>query len=147
MYGAGENRIEYRLYVRLRAADDTQDVAGRRLRVERRGQLAVARLQLREQPHILNGDDGLVGEGPEQSDLVVREPAGLATGHRDRPDGPVVAEHWHRSPASVATETSVGARGFWPSGIAVGVGDVDWPPLANRQGIPRGHLVPLARLR
>ena len=34
-------------------------------------QLAVARLQLGEQPHVLDGDDGLVGEGLEQLDLLV----------------------------------------------------------------------------
>src|SRR5262249_56836747 len=90
---------------------------------------------------------GLVGEGLEECVLFVRDAAGLATGHRDRPDRPLVAEHWHRNPASVATETSVGACGFWPSGIAVGVGDVDRSSLANGQGVPRGHLVPLARLR
>ena len=36
---------------------------------------AVARLQLREQPDVLDGDDGLVGEGLEQLDVTVREGA------------------------------------------------------------------------
>ena len=42
------DRVEHRLDVRLRAADDAQDVAGGGLRVQRRGELAVARLQLGE---------------------------------------------------------------------------------------------------
>ena len=42
------------------------------------GQLAVARLQLREQPHVLDRDDRLVGEGLEQRDLLVGEAAGLS---------------------------------------------------------------------
>ena len=34
------------------------------------GQVAVARLQLLEQPHVLDGDHGLVGEGLEERDLL-----------------------------------------------------------------------------
>jgi hypothetical protein len=61
--GAVHDRVEHRLDIRLGAADDAQDVAGGSLRVQRRGQLAVARLELGEQPHVLDGDDGLIGEG------------------------------------------------------------------------------------
>ena len=39
------------------------------------GQLAVARLQLREQAHVLDRDDGLVGEGLEERDLLLGEEA------------------------------------------------------------------------
>ena len=46
--GAGENRVEHRLDIRLRAADDAQDVAGRRLLLQRRGHVCVALLQLGE---------------------------------------------------------------------------------------------------
>ena len=54
--------------------DDAQDLAGRRLLLQRFGEVAVASLQLREQPHVLDGDDRLIGEGLEQRDLVVGEP-------------------------------------------------------------------------
>jgi hypothetical protein len=37
---AAQDRFEHRLHIRLRAADDAQDVAGGGLRVQRRGQLA-----------------------------------------------------------------------------------------------------------
>src|SRR5262249_9145699 len=47
-HGTREDRVEHRLHVCLGAADDAQDVAGRGLRVERRREFAVARLQLRE---------------------------------------------------------------------------------------------------
>ena len=47
--------------------DDAQDLAGRRLLLQRLGEFAVARLQLLEQPRVLDGDDGLVGEGLESS--------------------------------------------------------------------------------
>ncbi len=104
-------------------------------------------MQLVQQAGVLDRNDRLVGEGREQRDLVAREAAGFATGHRDRSDRPVVAEHRHRNPASVAAAPSVGARGFWPSGIGVGVGDIERRSFANGLGVPRGHLVPLARLR
>ena len=42
------------------------------------GQLAVARLELLEQPHVLDRDDRLVGEGLEERDLRVGERPGSA---------------------------------------------------------------------
>ena len=36
-------------------------------------QFCVALLELLEQPHVLDGDDGLVGEGFEQRDLLVEK--------------------------------------------------------------------------
>jgi len=63
--GAGQDGVEHRLDIRLRAADDAQDVAGGGLRVQRRRQLAVTRLQLGEQPRVLDRDHRLVGEGLE----------------------------------------------------------------------------------
>src|SRR5215468_2394297 len=83
MYGAGENRIEYRLYVRLRAADDTQDVAGRGLRVERRPQLTVARQQL---------------------DLLLRKWFDDSSCDRDRPDGSALTKHRHGQDGTEHTE-------------------------------------------
>ena len=73
--GAGYDRVEHRLDIRLRAADDAQDVAGGRLRVQRRRQLTVARLELGEQAHVLDRDHGLVGEGLEEVCLTENGPA------------------------------------------------------------------------
>ena len=56
-------RLEDRLEVERGPADHLEQLAGRRLLLQRHPQLAVARLQLLEQPHVLDGDDGLVGEG------------------------------------------------------------------------------------
>ena len=36
-------------------------------------ELAVPRLQLLEQPHVLDRDDGLVGEGLEERDLLAEK--------------------------------------------------------------------------
>jgi hypothetical protein len=48
------NRIQHWLRVHLRSGDHAQHVAGGGLRVQRRRQLAIARLELDEQPHILD---------------------------------------------------------------------------------------------
>src|SRR5262249_18026314 len=61
--GTAHDRVEHRLHVRLRTADDAQDVAGGGLPAQRRGQLTVTCLELGEQPDVLDGDDRLVGEG------------------------------------------------------------------------------------
>ena len=50
MQRAIRNGVEYRLYVGLRTTNDLQDVAGGGLLVQRGGQLAVARLELGEEP-------------------------------------------------------------------------------------------------
>ena len=47
---------------------------------------ALRSLQFLEQPHVLDGDDGLVGEGLQQSDLFVRERSDFGAANYDRPD-------------------------------------------------------------
>ena len=46
-----------------RAADDLQHLGSRRLLLQRFGEVARALMQLVEQPRVLDGDDGLIGEG------------------------------------------------------------------------------------
>ena len=72
---------------------DPQDLAGRGLLLQRLGEIAVARLQLREQPDVLDGDDGLVGEGLQQLDLLVRERPDLLRGPMMAPIGCALPEH------------------------------------------------------
>ena len=95
--GALRDRVEDRLGVGRRAGDRPQDLAGRRLLLERLGQLPVPRLELREQPHVLDRDHRLVGEGLEERDLLV--------GERPRPPSRITAmtpigaslpQHGHR---------------------------------------------------
>ena len=47
-----------------------EDLRRRRLLLQRLGQLACARLHLVEQPHVLDRDHRLVGEGLDQLDLL-----------------------------------------------------------------------------
>ena len=91
---AFHDRIEDRLNVRGRARDYPQDLA-------RCGQIAIPRLQLREEPHVLDGDHRLMGEGLEQFHLPIGKESGRGSGHDDRPDGTPVAQHWHGHEASI----------------------------------------------
>src|SRR5262245_4623134 len=59
-------------------------------------------LELLEQPHILYGDYGLVGEGLEQCDLVVGEWPGLRAAHGDGSDGVTLAHHGYAECAAKA---------------------------------------------
>ena len=74
--GALDDGVEHALEVGRRRGDDAQDLGGGGLLLQRLGDLAVALLklgvallQLREQPGVLDGDDGLVGERLQQRDL------------------------------------------------------------------------------
>src|SRR5262245_44236830 len=69
--GAFSHDLHHRLEVRWRARDDPQDLRGGRLLLESFGQLLVPRFELREQPHVLDGDHGLVGERLEKLDLLI----------------------------------------------------------------------------
>ncbi len=68
--GIFRDRIQHRLNIRRRAGDDTQDFTRRSLLLQRF-------LEFLEQPDVLDGDHGLVGEGFEQLDLRRGEGAHL----------------------------------------------------------------------
>ena len=63
-------RIKHLLQIERRPADDLEHVGRGRLLLKRLRQLARARLDFVEQPHVLDGDHRLVGEGLEQRDLL-----------------------------------------------------------------------------
>ena len=54
--------------------------------------MAIALLQFFEQPDVLDGDDGLVGESFEQFDLLLGERADLHAADMNRPDGNSLAQ-------------------------------------------------------
>ena len=64
-------RVEHRLQIEGRAADDLKHVGGGGLLLQRFAQVVCARLHLLKQPHILDCDHRLVGEGLNQLDLLV----------------------------------------------------------------------------
>ena len=63
--------LQHGLKVERRTADHLQDLARRGLLVEGLGEVAVARLQLLEEPDVLDGDHRLVGERLEERDLTL----------------------------------------------------------------------------
>src|SRR5262245_37927661 len=65
--------IEHRLHIRRRAADDAEHFGGCSLMLQRFAQFCVAFLDLLEEPHVLDGDDRLIGKSFEKRDLLVRE--------------------------------------------------------------------------
>ena len=68
-----EQRVEDRLQIERRAADDLEHIRGRGLLLQRFGQVARARLHLVEQAHVLDRDHGLVGKGLQEVDLALGE--------------------------------------------------------------------------
>src|SRR5262245_53314921 len=76
-------RIEHCLQIEGRAADDLEHVGSRGLLLEGFGEIAGARLDLVEQPHVLDRDHRLVSEGADQLDLFLRERSYLVPCQRD----------------------------------------------------------------
>ena len=91
--------FKHRVKIERRPADDIENL--------RRGRLLLERLpQLTQEPRVLNGDHGLIGEGGDQPNLPLGErphcvaceckhPDGLAPSeHRCAQHGPVAADFW-----------------------------------------------------
>src|SRR5262249_200446 len=88
------DRLQNGLQVGRRAADDTEHVTRIGLVFERLYQLALARLFLLEQPRVLDGDDGLVGEGLQPINLSVPERAHLGPPDGNSANGLARADQW-----------------------------------------------------
>ena len=88
-----DERLQDRLKIEHRPADDLQHVGGRRLLLQRLLEIASARLHLVEQAHVLDGDDGLIGEGLQEVDLALGEWASLPTCDHEYADNGIVALH------------------------------------------------------
>ena len=96
----GRDRVEYRLHIRRRPADHAQDLAGRGLLLQRLREVAVARPELIEEPHIFDGDYRLIGERLQQLYLCRRKWSCHVPIHGDRSNGFSVAQHRHGKRAS-----------------------------------------------
>ena len=84
--GALDDGVEDRLHVRGRAADDAEHLGGCRLMLQRFAQFCVALLEFLEQPHVLDGDNRLVGKGFEKRDLFLRERSNLRSANDNYSD-------------------------------------------------------------
>ena len=89
------HHIQHRLNIRRRAGDHAQNLARRRLLLQRFGELAVASIELVEKPDVLDGDDSLAGECLKKLDLLVgkgRTSCGEGIAPRELPRAAVVSE-------------------------------------------------------
>ena len=84
--GTLDDGVEHGLHVRRRAADDAEHLGGSCLMLQGLAQFCIALLDLLEQPHVLDGDYGLIGEGFEQCDLLFCERADLHAADMNRAD-------------------------------------------------------------
>ena len=84
--GRLHERVQHDWQIECRAADDLEHVGGGGLLLQRFTQLV-------EQPRVLDGDDGLLGEIAHQLDLLVAEGPHLSTVDGDGPSYLVVLEH------------------------------------------------------
>src|SRR5262249_61080370 len=90
-------------------------------------------------PHILDGDDGLVGEGLEKLDLSLREPADLTFEDSDRPDRLAIAKHRHRQNASEACRAGLISQSVLAAVLNVrDVNDASCQACAGRGCAPTG---------
>src|SRR5262245_49500532 len=97
---AGSNGIEHWLNIRRRAGDDTQDLTGGCLLLQRVGEVAIADLEFVEQAGILNGDGCLVRESLEQGHVRLRKWSEVGMPNCNRTDRIAPSQHRHRKHVS-----------------------------------------------
>src|SRR5262249_38698038 len=94
-----------------RAGDDLQDLRCRGLPLKRLGEIVGTLSQLVEQPRVLDGDDGLVGEIADQLDLLVGERPHLLAVDRDGADQLAFLQHWNSKNRAGTGEVEEGRAG------------------------------------
>ena len=136
-HGIAKHCFEHRLERAGRARDDAEHLRGRGLLLQRLRQLAGAPLLGLEQPHVLDRDHRLVGEGLHQLDLLAGEGAHLRAPQNDDADRRPFAHERDTQPRSEAGDSLRIAEGVLPIGKRVR--DMNRVPLQQdppRQGAP-----------
>ena len=118
-----QHSLEHRLQLAGRAANDLQHLRGRGLLLQRLGELSRARLHLVKQPHVLDRDHRLVGEGGEQLDLLISERLNVEPRRHQDADELPVAQQRHAQHSAVLFQAARLQEGQF--GIGVGVRDMD----------------------
>ena len=112
------------------AADDSEDIAGGRVVLQRLGQIAAALVQFLEEASVLDGDDGLIGERLQECDLLFGVRTNRAPRQTDDPDGLAATEEWHADLG--ADDAAIAPGGFaslWELVLMQDVLDSDGPAL------------------
>src|SRR4029077_2362452 len=102
-YGIIQDCFKNRLKIRERAADHLQYLTCGGLLLQCFGELAVAILQVFEQPNILDGDHGLVSESFEERDLFLGKRSELSPANMNSPDWNILPEQWSRQDSANLT--------------------------------------------
>src|SRR3954447_9787499 len=89
--GTFDDGLKNRPDVGWRRCDHAEDVGAASLVSERLGEVARLGLHLVEQSHVLDRDYGLVGEGRNQFDLLVRERCNRPAAQVENADGMTLA--------------------------------------------------------
>src|SRR5262249_30376885 len=115
------DRVEHRLDISRRTTDELENLASGGLPFQRL-------LRLGEQAHILDGDDGLVGEGLEQGDLPIGEAPGRVSTDADGPDSLALAQERYRDHAPATGTLDRAPR---EPGRGLQIGDMDDRPIED----------------
>jgi hypothetical protein len=101
------------------------------------GEFPGPRLELAEQPDVLDGDDRLVSEGLEEGDLAPCKAQGGCAADLDRPDGRIFPHQGNAEnrakPHSTCVLTGHGKFGDFD----LGIDEVDGPPVEHRSASRR----------
>src|SRR5262249_38550030 len=87
--------IEHWLHVRWRPTDDAEHLSCRRLMLQGLAEFGVALLDLFEQADILNSDDRLISEGPDELDLPLGKRLNEVTPNYDSSDTHSLSQQWY----------------------------------------------------
>ena len=126
--GGLQQRVEHRMQVEGRAADDLQHVARRGLVFERFLQIAGALVQLGEQPNRFDRDHRLIGKGLQQLDLRIRKRLDMRSRDGNGPQRDAVAQHRDRQRRTKRTQPGDVFR------ISPGIRDVHDGATVDRAG-------------
>src|SRR5215475_1653755 len=87
-----DDGVEDRLNIGRRMADDTEYLGRCRLVLQGLAQFRVALLDLLEQSHVLNGDNGLISEGSEESNLFFGKRSNLRATDQNGPNSGIFTQ-------------------------------------------------------
>src|SRR5215471_4964823 len=118
-----QHRLEHRLQLAGRTADDTEHLRGRGLLLQRLAQLV-------EQARVLDGDDGLAGEISNKVNLLLVERTDLLAVNAERTNQLVLFEHRYceYSPCAAVNDDSRRGIGWWDIHVILfgaNIGDMD----------------------
>jgi hypothetical protein len=138
LHGALHDDGENRLDIRGRAADGPEDLGCGSLPVQRLADLgmglserAIPCLQLSKEADVLDRNDGLVGEGLEERDLLVRKRIHLSPAEQERADRHPLPKQRSGQDRTVALQLGVGCGFRKPLRLGLGISKVDHPLLEH----------------